>query len=204
MGPTHLSVDDLLLFQAIPGSAVLAPAEPEEAVRLTQAARNFSGLSYLRLAGTTASLRNPRDEIVLGKGRVLEAAGEVLFISCGPSTLVVESAVAKLKELGIDAGLLHLHTVKPLDVERVRRCAMKAKAVLCVEEHRQIGGLASAVLHALTTAEPPIMPARFASIGLDDTFPEGHGTYEELMDHYGISAVKLVERAEALLANARS
>jgi transketolase len=169
---------------------------------LAKAARTFSGLSYLRLGGTTASLRNPRDEIALGKGRVLEAPGEVLFISCGASTLVLEPAIAKLKEQGVDAGLLHLHTVKPLDVELLRLCARKAKVILCVEEHRQIGGLASAVLHALSTTEPPIAPARFASIGLDDTFPEGHGTYEELMDHYGISAQKLAERARALLLSA--
>lgn len=201
MGPTHLSVDDLLLFSAIPGSAVLAPAEPPEAVRLTQQARTFPGLSYMRLGGTTESLVNtPAHEIILGKGRVLQQPGEVLFISCGATTLHVPAAIALLKEAGIHAGALHLHTVKPLDVELVRRSCMKAKAVLCVEEHRQIGGLASAVLHALTSAKPAVAPPRFVSIGLDDTFPVGHGTYEELLDHYGISAQKLAERARTALS----
>lgn len=200
MGPTHLSVDDLLLFSSIPGAAVLTPAEPDEAIRLTRYARSFPGLSYMRLGGTTAALRNPRGEIVLGKGRLLEESGPVLFISCGATTLVVESAVQLLKDSGVQAGLLHLHTVKPLDIDLVRRSAQKAKVVICVEEHRQIGGLASATLHALTTAEPPVTPARFASVGLDDTFPFGYGTYEELMDHYGISGAKLAEKARTLLA----
>lgn len=200
MGPTHLSVDDLLLFSAIPGSAVLTPGEPNEAIHLTKYARSFSGLSYMRLAGTTDSLRSARDEVVLGKGRLLAEPGSVLFISCGAATLAVESAVRLLRESGIQPGVIHLHTVKPLDVDLIRRSAAIANVVICVEEHRQIGGLASAVLHALTTAEPPVAPARFASIGLDDTFPFGYGTYEELMDHYGITGVKLAKRARALLS----
>lgn len=203
LGPTHLAVDDLLLISSIPGAAILSPAEPDEAICLTRHARKFPGLSYMRLASTTDSLRTARDEIVFGKGRLLNASGPILFISCGAATLVVEAAVAILKGAGIQAGLIHLHTVKPLDTELIRRSAASAEVVLCVEEHRQIGGLASAVLHTLSMAEPPVVPARIASIGLDDTFPFGYGTYDELMDHYGISANKLAERARTLLSKAR-
>lgn len=203
MGPTHIAVDDLLLLSSIPGSAVLSPAEPDEAIQLTKQARNFAGLSYMRLGGTTASLRGTHGDIVLGKGRVLEKPGSILFISCGAATLVVQAAVEILNETSVQAGLVHLHTVKPLDVDLIRRSVAGAKVVLCVEEHRQIGGLASAVLHALTTADTPPIPTRFASVGLDDTFPTGHGTYEDLMDHYGITSVKLADRARTLLSSAR-
>jgi transketolase len=202
MGPTHLSVDDLLLVSAIPGSAVLTPGEPNEAVSLIRQARNFPGLSYMRLTGTVEALPGARGDIVLGKGRVLHEPASVLFISCGAATFAVQSAATILQAHGIDTGVIHLPAVKPLDVELVRRCAMVAKVVVCVEEHRQIGGLASAVLHALTTAEPPVAPARFASVGVDDTFPFGYGTYEELMDYYGISGSKLADRAKTLLAGA--
>ena len=202
LGPTHIAVDDLMLTSAIPGSAVLAPAEPNEAVVLTRSARHFTGLSYMRVGGTTEALSNPRGEIVFGKGRVLEEPGSVLFISCGSATLSVEPAVSLLKKSGIDVGLLHLHTMKPLDVDSIRRCAQKARVVLCVEEHRQIGGLSSAVLHALMTADEPIAPARFASIGVDDGFPFGYGSYEDMMSHYGITATALVERAKTLASSA--
>lgn len=202
MGPTHLSVDDLLLFSAIPGSAVLTPGEPNEAVLLAKHARSFPGLSYMRLTGTTDPLPNLRGDIVWGKGRSLEEPGPVLFITCGAATFPVQSALTILRDSGIKAGAIHLPMVKPLDIELIRARAATAKVVICVEEHRQIGGLASAVLHALTTAEPPIAPARFASVGLDDTFPFGYGTYEEMLDHYGISGVKLAERAQALLSKA--
>lgn len=200
MGPTHIAVDDLLLLSSIPGSAVLSPAEPDEVIQLAKQVRNFAGLSYMRLGGTTASLRGTHGDIVLGKGRMLEKPGSVLFISCGAATLVVQAAVAILKEEGIQSGLVHLHTVKPLDVDLIRRSVAGSKVVLCVEEHRQIGGLASAVLHAVTTGDAPEMPTRFASVGLDDTFPAGHGTYEDLMDHYGITSVKLADRARTLLS----
>jgi transketolase len=202
LGPTHIAVDDMLLTSAIPASAVFAPAEPAEAIALTRSARAHHGLSYIRLSGTTQSLANPRGEIVAGKGRVLHEPGSVLFISCGATTLAVEPAVTALQARGIDAGLLHLHTVKPLDAALVRRCARSAKVVLCVEEHRQIGGLSSAVLHALSTDERPIMPARFASIGVEDAFPFGYGSYDEMMQHYGISGAALEQRARQLLASA--
>lgn len=198
MGPTHIAVDDMLLFSAIPGSAILAPGEPKEAIALTKHAREFSGLSYMRLAGTTQPLASANGAISLGKARLLEEPGSVLFISCGAATLVVEPAITMLREAGVHAGVLHLHTVKPLDVDLIRHSVKSAKVVICVEEHRQIGGLSSAVLHALTSAEQPIAPERFLSVGIDDTFPFGYGTYEEMMERYGMTAVSLAEQARKL------
>lgn len=198
MGPTHIAVDDMMLFSAIPGSAILAPGEPQEAIALAKHARERAGLSYIRLTGTTASLANAGGSIVLGKGRLLEEPGSVLFISCGATTLAVQPAIAMLRDQGVHAGVLHLHTVKPLDVDLVRGSVKAAKVVICVEEHRQIGGLSSAVLHALTSTEEPIVPERFLSVGIDDTFPFGYGSYEEMMEHYGMSAASLAEQAKRL------
>jgi transketolase len=201
LGPTHIAVDDMTLTSSIPGSAVLAPADPEEAVSLVLNARHYKGLTYFRNAATTQSLARPRGAIAFGKARLLEEPGSVLFISCGASTLAAEAAVARLRGEEIDAGLLHVHTVKPLDVEAVRRYSAKAKVVICAEEHRQIGGLSSSVLHALNTGDRPIAPARFASVGVDDAFPTGNGSYEEMLEHYGLTSEALVLRAQTLLAN---
>jgi transketolase len=202
MGPTHIAVDDLSLVSNIPNAAILTPAEPDEAVLLTKRAREFPGLSYLRVAGTTASLASPRGDIVWGKGRLLGESGPVLFISCGATSLEVESAITILKDVGIRASAIHLPTVRPLDVDLIRRQAKSAKVVLCVEEHRQIGGLSSAVLHALATADPPVAPSRFASVSVGDTYPSGNGDYHDLMTHYGMTGAQLAERARKLLSNA--
>ena len=198
LGPTHIAVDDFLLVSAIPGSAVLAPGDAQEAAALIRQARAFPGLSYLRLIDSAEPLAAP-GELTLGQGRLLDEPGDVLFISCGPATSPVRSAIDILKKEGVKAGGIHLHTVKPLDVELIRRCAQSTRAIVCVEEHRQIGGLASAVLQALTSVDSSTIPRRFASVGIPDSFPGGYGTYQELLGQFGISGSALAQRAKSLL-----
>jgi transketolase len=204
LGPTHIAVDDIALFSAIPRAAIFAPGEPAEAIILARHAREFPGLSYIRMAATTDRFAGTWEEVQPGKGRSSQPRGPVLFISCGAATLAVESALQILRNAGIEAGALHVHTVKPLDADSVRRSASSAEVVVCVEEHRQIGGLASAVLKTLAETVPPISPRRFVSIGVDDSFPSGYGDYEHLMEHYGLSGKSLAQRATALLSDART
>jgi transketolase len=199
LGPTHIAVDDFSLVSSIPGSAVLAPGEPREAVQLVQNARDFSGLSFVRLAPTSNPLQSAHGDIVLGRGRTIGKPGIVLFVSCGAAALAVQEAVDILGRSGVAAGAIHLHTVKPLDINLIRGHVQIAQVVICVEEHRQVGGLSSAVLHGLMTDQPLIRLPRFASVGVDDKFPVGYGSYEELMAHYGITGASLAERAISML-----
>lgn len=195
LGPTHLAVDDLSLMSCIPSAAVLAPGDPYEAASLPLQARAHRGVSYIRTSETTDHLPNSTDNIVLGKGRALSEPRPLLFISCGAATIAVQSAVAILEEAGISAATIHIHTVKPIDVDLLSRYAKVAKTIICVEEHRQIGGLSSAVLHALASSGVPILS--FNSVGVGDDFPFGYGTYQEMMQHYGIAGIELAEKAKA-------
>jgi transketolase len=136
-------------------------------------------------------------DITLGKGRTFGDPADVLFVSCGAATLAVQSALALLKRERIEASAIHFNTVKPLDSGVLRRYVSAAKAVICVEEHRKIGGLSSAVLHALTTAGTPI--PSFVTVGVDDAYPTGNGTYREMISHYGISGEALAGRAREFL-----
>ncbi len=199
LGPTHIAVDDFSLVSSIPGLAVLAPGEPQEAVQLVKNAREFSGLSFMRLSATSDPLPGANGDIVLGKGRTIGKPGKVLFITCGAATLAVRAAVDLLEKGGVDAGAVHLHTVKPLDIELIRKYVKDAQVVICVEEHRQIGGLSSAVLHGLVAGQSLMQLPRFASVGVDDKFPIGYGSYEDLMEHYGITGAALAERATRML-----
>jgi transketolase len=202
LGPTHIAVDDISLVSSIPGSAVLAPADANEAINLAKSAREYPGLSYLRLSGTTASLDRVNTDVVLGRGRVIGDPGDVLFISTGVATLAVQPAVNMLKEKGVKAGAVHLHTVRPIDGELICRHARRAKVIVCAEEHRKIGGLSSAILHLLMTADPPICPARFVPIGVDDEFPFGYGAHEDLINQYGLDSASLAQRAQEALGGA--
>jgi transketolase len=202
LGPTHIAVDDISLSASIPGSAILVPGDADEAVRLAKFARGYEGLSYLRLAGTTGRLEGVSGDVVFGSGRLISEPGEVLFISTGAATLFVQPAVARLRERGVDAGGIHLHTVRPLDERLVHRYARQAKVVICVEEHRKVGGLSSAILHSFAVADPPIRPERFVPIGVDDGFPTGYGAHEDLIGFYGIDSESLVSKAEEMLSMA--
>jgi transketolase len=202
LGPTHIAIDDIALSAAIPGSAILSPADASEAIKHVGFARRHPGLSYIRLAGTTAPLADVSGDIEFGKGRLIGEPGEVLFISTATASLTVQPAVAMLRERGIAAGAIHIHTVRPLDTELIFRHARRAKVVICVEEHRQIGGLSSAVLHAFMTADPPIMPSRFVPVGVDEGFPVGYGKHEDLLSRYGIDSESLVKRAQEMLRKA--
>jgi len=201
LGPTHVAVDDLMLTLAIPGSVVFAPAEPDEAITLTRCARDLRGLSYLRVSATTEALSNSGGQIIVGKGRVLDAPASVLFISCGSATLAAKKAAGALAQSGIAAGVLHLHTLKPLDVQTIRSCAEKANVVLCVEEHRRFGGLSGLVLQALADAGKPVTLPRFVSVGVGDDFPSGYGSYDDMARHYEMTGDALAERARALLSS---
>jgi transketolase len=200
LGPTHLAVDDISLMSSIPSAAVLAPGDSNEAAVLVPQAREHQGLSYMRLTETTDPVAETAGNIELGKGRALCKPGRVLFVSCGAATLAVQSALSILRASELSVSAIHLHTIKPIDRELLCQYIAEAKAVVCVEEHRKIGGLSSAVLHLLTAAGIRIPP--FTSIGVDDGFPIGNGTYQEMMTHYGITGAALAERAREALRHA--
>jgi len=202
LGPTHIAIDDIALAAAIPGSAILSPADASEAIKHVSFARHHPGLSYIRLAGTTTPLPGVSGDIEFGKGRLIGDPGDVLFISTATASLPVQPAVTMLRERGIAAGAIHIHTVRPLDTDLICRHARRAKVVICAEEHRQVGGLSSAVLHAFMTADPPVTPARFIPVGVDEGFPVGYGKHEDLLSRYGMDAESLVKRAEEMLRKA--
>ncbi len=200
LGPTHIAVDDLLLTTAIPGSTVLTPGDPAEAASLVKQVRDRKGLSYFRVGSTTSALAGLDAVVDLGRARPSGSPADVLFVSCGSTSLVALRAIDILHEAGISASVLHIHTVKPLDVRLVLEQVTHSKVVLCLEEHRTHGGLATAVSELLTNALPPRQYPRLASVGVKDEFPGGYGTYGDLMKHYGLEPDGLVCRAKELLS----
>ena len=199
LGPTHIAVDDLLLTTAIPGSTVVTPGDPTEAGSLIKQVRDRKGLSYFRVGSTTSAMVGLDAAVELGRARSSGNPGDVLFLSCGSTSLAALTAVGLLREDGISASVLHVHTVKPLDRGLVLNHVTGAKVVLCLEEHRTHGGLATSIADLLTNARPPIQLPYMTSIGVRDEFPRGYGNYSDLMSHYGLEPDALVCRALELL-----
>ena len=187
LGPTHLAVEDLAIMRALPNMAVLAPCDAEEMRRLMAASIDWPHPMYIRLAkGGDAVVSHEDNGFEIGKAILMQEPGQGIFITTGVMTQLALKAIAQLSSEGIACGLLHMHTVKPLDHGALSHWLPKVGAVVTVEEHTRIGGLGSAVLEYCSD-EMPEQAAKVARIGIPDHFADQYGTQDTLLAHWGLT-----------------
>ncbi len=196
-GGTHQAVEDIAIMRVIPRMVVVAPCDNIEAKKATLAIAKTDSPSYLRLGREKTPVVTTEDSpFVLGKANLLRdhEAPKVAIIACG--TMVYHALVAseKLAEKGIDAIVLNLHTIKPMDTAAVIEAASRAGAVVTCEEHQIAGGMGSAVAEVLAQNSP--VPIEF--IGVRDQFGQS-GEPIELMNHYGMSADAIIAAAKKVI-----
>lgn len=188
-GATHQCCEDIALMRAIPGMVVLNPADHYEMRAAVRAAAEYVGPVYIRLGRLAVESCNNNDDyrFEIGKGITLRDGKDVTIIATG---LMVGEAVKAVKELeaqGIDARLIDMHTIKPLDRELVLKAARETGKIVTVEEHSVIGGLGEAVSSVLCEECP--VPVK--KIGVNDVF--GHsGPAKDLLKEFGLSAENIV------------
>jgi len=189
-GKTHQVVDDIAIMRAMPGIVTVSPADDIEADRVLRWAAAFRGPVYVRLVrDATQRLFDESYTFELGKAVVVREGGDVTLISTGAQTPRVVDAAELLAASGIDAHVLHVPTLKPLDVQSIVAAADRTGRVVTIEEHTIIGGLGAAVAETLSEHRPtPI-----TRLGLQDTFTES-GPNEALLDLYGLSAGRVAEQ----------
>ena len=195
-GATHQCNEDIALMRAIPGMVVLNPSDDVEARAAVFAAYEYQGPVYMRFGRLAVPVinDNPDYKFELGKGIVLREGKDVAIIATGLE--VAESLVAaeKLAADGIDAKVINIHTIKPLDKELVIAAAKETGRVVTVEEHSVIGGLGSAVCDVLSENHPtPVM-----KIGVNDVFGES-GPAVELIKKYGLDSEGIYEKVKAFM-----
>lgn len=199
LGPTHLAFEDIAILRALPNMAIVAPCDAEEMRRLMEASLSWPGPLYIRIAkGGDPVISDPGHGFAIGKAIALAPAGEVAFIATGVmSGRAVQAARLLREESGITAGVLHCHTVKPLDEAAVRAAAAGARLVVTVEEHTRIGGLGSAVADLLAEDDhrPPML-----RLALADAYPEGYGSQDHLLRQAGLHPERIAERVRTRLA----
>lgn len=195
LGPTHHGTEDLALMRALPGMTVLAPADPGEARRATQAALDFDGPVYLRLGKNGEPDLLPDAPFAIGRCVKARDGGDLTIASTGTLLVQALGAAELLARDRIQASVIHFPTVKPFDAHAICEAAERTDCVISVEEHSVVGGLGSAVAEAL--AEHGV-GARLARLGLPDTFAHAVGSQPFLLDHYGLSAARIAERARWL------
>ncbi|MFN8631433.1 MAG: transketolase C-terminal domain-containing protein [Chloroflexota bacterium] len=195
-GMSHIIVDDIAIMRSLPNMACVLPCDDVEAAAVLRWAAEHVGPVYVRL-GRDASPRifGPDHVFAFGKGQVVRDGDDVTLIATGAQTARTLEAADLLAADGISAHVLHLATVKPIDVEAVVAAADRTGRVITVEEGTVIGGLGGAVAETLGEHRP----TRVHRIGLQDCDVQS-GPNEALLDIYGLSGVRVAEQVRALLA----
>lgn len=187
-GATHQMLEDITLMRVLPNMVVLAPCDSVEAEKMTLAMAADKRPNYMRLAReATPVFTTAETPFEIGKALVFEVGSDVTIIATGTMTYRALEAAQKLFKDGIDAEVIHVGTIKPLDIETIVKSAKKTGAVVTVEEGQINGGLGGAVAEVLGE-ECPVPMVR---MGMKDHFGES-GTPDELLEHFGLTAKHIV------------
>lgn len=194
-GGSHQSVEDLAIMRALPNMTVLCPADGPETAAAIRAAAAYRGPVYIRLGRSKVPVVFTEGcDFAIGRGATLRDGQDLTFITTGLMTAQALAAARILEEEQVSARVLHLGSIKPLDVDRVLQAARETGAIVTAEEHSVVGGLGGAVCEVLAEGHP--VPVE--RVGLRDVFGQS-GTADELLAHYGLTPAHLVEAAERVL-----
>ena len=204
LGPTHLAIDDLAILRAIPHMTIVAPCDADEMRRLMPQTVDYQGPIYIRLGkGGDPIVSSDAVPFQIGRAIPMAVGDDALLVTTGITAKIALDAAAMLEGRGIACAVLHMHTVKPLDVDALVAHAARVAAVVVIEEHSIIGGLGGAVAEVL--AESGFNPAKgFRRIGIPDVFPEGYGSQASMMAQCHITAEHTAAAVETLLSRPRA
>ena len=195
-GASHQCNEDIALMRTIPGMIVINPSDDVEAKAAVRAAYEHDGPVYLRFGRLAVPVINDRPDykFELGKGVVLREGKDLTIVATGLPVSECLEAAEKLATDGIDAKVINIHTIKPLDEDLIVAAAKETGKVVTVEEHSVIGGLGSAVCDVLAEKAP----TKVLKIGVNDTFGES-GPAVELLKKYGLDTEGIYEKIKAFV-----
>lgn len=195
-GGSAQALEDLAAFRAIPGMTVISPADPAETAAATRAILEFDGPVYMR-TGRSPARRIFADDhtFEIGKGKIIRDGGDLTIVACGVEVARALEAAESLSRDGIDARVVNMATIKPIDRDLLARCAKETGAMVTAEDHNIYGGLGGAVAEALAATRP--CPIEF--VGVKDVFGAS-GEPDELAVLFGIGAGAIAEAAKRVIA----
>ena len=195
-GATHQCNEDFAIMRSIPGMVVICPSDDVEARAAVRAAAEYDGPVYLRLGRLAVPVFNDPEtyKFEWGKGVVMKEGTDVSIFATGLEVNEAIEAAKLLEADGINAEVINIHTIKPIDKELVAASAKKTGKVVTVEEHSIIGGLGSAVCEALAET----LPTPVLRIGVNDTYGES-GPAKALISEYGLDSKSIYEKVKKYL-----
>lgn len=198
-GPTHQAVEEISLMRILPNMTVIVPCDAIEAKKATIASASYEGPVYLRLGRNSVPvITKDEDHFEIGKADVLRDGSDVTIIACGHEVYEALGALEILKKENINARLINLHTIKPIDRAAIKKAAEETGAIVTAEEHTILGGLGGAVSEVVTQECP--VPVEF--VGVKDRFGES-GSPEELFKVFELTSVDIVKAAKRAVGRKR-
>ena len=193
-GGSHQAIEDISLMRTLPNMTVINPADAKEAEAAVLAAIDYQGPVYIRLGrAETKDIHDDSYHFEWGKAEVLRQGSDVTIFATGIMTAKALDAAETLAKQGVQAEVINVHTIKPLDEETVIASAKKTGKVVTAEEHSIIGGLGSAVAEVLARQ----CPTKQAFVGVQDSFGES-GSPDDLLEKYGLTTEAIVKAAVGL------
>jgi len=197
LGMSHHATEDLSILRALPDICVVAPATNWETGEATKALINYDGVGYLRLDKTVAD-ESSDTSFILGKSITYKKGEDVTLLSTGGILRDVLQAKKLLQDSDIDAGVVNMHTIKPIDKNLIISIANNSGGIITIEEHNLDGGLGSAVAEVCMDAG--IKPKVFLRIGLENKFSSIVGSQNFLKKYYQMDAENIANRVKNLLS----
>ena len=194
-GASHQTFEDIALMREIPGMTVLNPSDAVSAKKLIRLAVDFDGPCYIRLGRASVPVFYGEDaQLEIGKGNLLREGKDITIIATGIMISEAMEAAEALAADGIDARVIDIHTIKPIDEEIIIKAAQETGAIVTAEEHSVLGGLGSAVSEVVVKN----CPVKMAFVGQDDVFGES-GKPDELKAKYGMDKDAIIKAVKGLL-----
>lgn len=194
-GASHQTFEDIALMRTIPGMTVVNPSDAVATKKLLRQIVEMDGPCYFRVGRAAVPVfYGEDDEITLGKGNLIRDGKDVTIIATGIMVSAAYDAAVKLAEEGIDARVIDIHTIKPIDEEIIIKAAEETGAIVTAEEHGVIGGLGDAVAQVVVKEHP----CRMAMVGQQDTFGES-GKPDQLLAKYNMTADDIAEAVRKVL-----
>lgn len=189
-GATHQMLEDISLMRTLPNMTVISPSDDTQAKWIIKEISKINGPVYVRLARlATPVIYEENQKFEIGKAIQMGEGTDGTVFATGVTVAEAIKAQEQLKTQGIDIRVVDVHTIKPIDKDKIIQCAKETKKLVSVEDHSVIGGLGSAISEVLTEE----YPAKLERMGMKDTFGKS-GKAEELMEYFGLTAKSIVEK----------
>jgi transketolase len=197
LGMSHHATEDLAILRSLPNISVLAPCTANEAGEAITAMIQCGGVGYLRLDKTIAENSSIERPFIIGKSRRYKEGKDITLVAIGGILDDVNIASVELKKLGIDARVIGMHSIKPIDIDEIIDAATNTGGIVTVEEHNKDGGLGSAISEVCM--DFGVMPKKFLRIGLDNTYSSIVGSQQYLRSRYEMDSEAIVNKVKKIL-----